>query len=373
MGQEWGTMVHEAYNRAGFKLYKKGEWSVLAGIILCMDGIGSVVAVGTGVKCIPRPSVQRHYQLIRDSHAEVLARRAFIAYLYRQIAECQAFRASIFVPDGVGRYQLKKGVSFVMYISQAPCGEATMHIIEPFNNRIDDIEEGPAKRIKKTMRGRADVTRRNVLRTKPGRADSPPSFSHSCSDKLALWSSVGWQGAILSHLLTEPIFIEKFLIGERFDKESLVRAIWGRAKWMRPDCQIEFEEYKGQPFEYSLGVVSSKELSSNIAIKPTSVGQIWFEGCGKTETIVDGKKQGSANTKDPSLPLKLQSSLSTERLFNLYRNLAGVLNEDLIASVKIKSEGYQRKKSILFNHEASPFCGWQESNDIVRNARCEFV
>lgn len=63
-----------------------------------------------------------------------------------------------------------------------------------------------------TVRGRyTALDSKPTLRTVPGRADSPPSISHSCTDKLLLWSLVGWQGAVLSRWL-EPLPINAIVI-----------------------------------------------------------------------------------------------------------------------------------------------------------------
>lgn len=64
-----------------------------------------------------------------------------------------------------------------------------------------------------TIRGRDCIDKLGRLRTKPGRADSSPSISHSCSDKLAMWSLMGLQGSVLSRWL-HPILIDGYVIGD---------------------------------------------------------------------------------------------------------------------------------------------------------------
>lgn len=83
-------------------------------------------------------------------------------------------------------------------------------------------------------RGRVGYSSFSSLRTKPGRLDSPPTTSHSCSDKLAMWTAVGLQGALLSALGVDSIQIDGLAVGgvalEERDKvgEEVVRAIGGR-------------------------------------------------------------------------------------------------------------------------------------------------
>lgn len=82
-------------------------------------------------------------------------------------------------------------------------------------------------------RGRDGYARLGVLRTKPGRADSPPTLCMSCSDKIASWNVLGFQGALASRFLG-PLYLSTITIGEvpsdmqGMLKEDCERALWGR-------------------------------------------------------------------------------------------------------------------------------------------------
>ncbi|RKO95640.1 hypothetical protein CAUPRSCDRAFT_12657, partial [Caulochytrium protostelioides] len=124
------------------------------------------VALGAGTKCSHEQSPHaKHPTQVRDAHAEVLCRRAYKRYLYEQMRRAVAGAASyagdpsmdstggppgglkkphqrsppsIFqlVPgskktDGDGpRFQLKSGIQYAMYVSEAPCGDATVEALE---------------------------------------------------------------------------------------------------------------------------------------------------------------------------------------------------------------------------------------------------
>lgn len=103
-----------------------------------------------------------------------------------------------------------------------------------------------------TVRGRNGYANFSAIRTKPGRADSVPSISMSCSDKIATWSALGLQGALLSELFA-PIKLSGIVVGgveptaEFVDRsaefEAMIlqeadRALWGRLQPIEGELRI---------------------------------------------------------------------------------------------------------------------------------------
>ncbi|RDD47026.1 tRNA-specific adenosine deaminase 1 [Trichoplax sp. H2] len=124
------------------KLKKSGkpqagrEWTVMAAIVkseaVSLRGSQAknemtVVAMGTGSKCLGRNQIPADGGRVNDSHAEVLARRAFLRYLYHQLSLTKSDKKSIFCYNSEKRfYRLRDNVTFHLFISHTPCGDASI-------------------------------------------------------------------------------------------------------------------------------------------------------------------------------------------------------------------------------------------------------
>jgi hypothetical protein len=94
-------------------------------------------------------------ETLNDCHAEVLARRGLVSYLYDQLNIFNSNPSdSIFEsPSGSQNLKLKSDVLFHLYVSSAPCGDA----------RIFTLNESLASPLKDLHPNRQG---RGVLRTK---------------------------------------------------------------------------------------------------------------------------------------------------------------------------------------------------------------
>ncbi|CAG9559671.1 unnamed protein product [Danaus chrysippus] len=232
----------------------ENEWTVLSCVIE-VDKISKnnkIVALGTGSKCIGATKMSPLGNILNDSHAEVIARRGFLLYLYKNILDTINEKSSIFIRENE-KFKLKDNIEYLFYSSQMPCGDAS--IIPKSGEQDDygdliinnkraaniDICEIESKKVKTDIHrtGAKCLTHSNQdpkepgdkyhligqVRTKPGRGDR--TLSVSCSDKIARWIHLGIQGALLSLILHEPIYIKCFIFGSRtpFSKDTLHRAL----------------------------------------------------------------------------------------------------------------------------------------------------
>lgn len=264
------------------------EHTVLAAIALTLpphaaDVLGSrgpvIVAMATGTKCLPGSKRAIDGSALNDCHAEVLARRAFVRWVYDEIQATAGSAgaageagpstdASINADNAVARSlimalkhkddgrvvaEMLPGVGIHLFVSHSPCGDAAIQS-DPTNTNIGVVtdqccgnEWGTSARTgaKPMKRRRVDIedslqneiaTKEEsnrtaeqwsipeagdvesyaneqdtgVVRRKPGRGE--PTFSVSCSDKVARWSLLGLQGALLGSMLAQPLYLDSITV-----------------------------------------------------------------------------------------------------------------------------------------------------------------
>lgn len=131
---------------------------VLAGVVMTCGPTAEdalVICVTTGSKCISGSHLSMEGETINDCHAEILARRCLVNYLYDQLdLFVEDASKSIFeTSPGSQLLKLKDDILFHLYISSAPCGDASIF-------SLDDGLTSPYQDPHPSRRGRG------VLRTK---------------------------------------------------------------------------------------------------------------------------------------------------------------------------------------------------------------
>lgn len=247
--------VNAAYTSLKYKP-PIGQYTILAGFILVSPQGLQVISLATGSKCLPASRLSRRGESVNDSHAEILARRGALLWFFDEVHRMRNRAPGEPEPwlekHPAGKYQLRDMVHIHMYISTVPCtsvpftvimysihkgGDASMRFLansqDPEMAQLKDSAPFEAQPPNMPWRGRNNYHCYGVLRTKPGRADSPATASMSCSDKIAAWNVLGLQGA-LGSLFFMPLYVDSIIIGEApLDIRDVVLDDCRRAFWER--------------------------------------------------------------------------------------------------------------------------------------------
>ncbi|XP_029993210.1 LOW QUALITY PROTEIN: tRNA-specific adenosine deaminase 1-like [Sphaeramia orbicularis] len=399
-----------------------------------------VVSLGTGTKCIGRSAMSPTGDVLNDSHAEVMARRGCVRYLIQELHRVvSGSTSSVFDQmDENGRWRLKPGVSFVFFTSHTPCGDASiipmMEIqtqpcppVPNLKRRVQEPDRGPnTKRphlevqdphledggasvdpphsedpsqnppLKPELEPGVDIHRTGakcvpggpadplhpgsgyhstgVLRVKPGRGE--PTMSLSCSDKLARWGVLGFQGALLAHYLQGALYFSTVVVGKcPYSPEVMHRALVQRCSHV-----------SGLPVGFSVSppvlVQSSLEFPFNQAqtelqhqagqgrISPCGAAISW---CNVTEQPLDVTANGYKHgvTKKVLGTAKARSVLCKLELFHSFLSLVSATTSSALPSslrrpglstywdYKQASQSYQQAWNQL-QHQAFPL--WPRSD-----------
>lgn len=228
LGNRIAQKVLEGYRKLGSSC-KPGtrsngvkEWTVLAGIV-AIDKKNSdlrLISIATGVKALPDAFLHRSGgKMVHDCHAEILALRAFNAVILDQIAYLNSNSDNqIDLVERASEDQLfhfKDNWELAIYISTLPCGDASMDLLCQDESIIEMQDDDPIQfvdpAVTSIVRGRFNYSRRQVVRTKPGRFDSQITLCKSCSDKLCQRQVISILNCMTWKLLNKPVYL-KYLV-----------------------------------------------------------------------------------------------------------------------------------------------------------------
>ncbi|GIY38804.1 tRNA-specific adenosine deaminase 1 [Caerostris darwini] len=358
------------------KPQKNKEWTLLAAILMSTEYPKQslkIVSLTTGTKCLGYSQLSDKGDIIFDSHAEILARRGLIKFLMYQMHEVLHKNDSevLCYNEKEKKFNLKCGISFHLFVSHIPCGDAAIFLKNSETTMPPCLEEqiqsDSGESLPKKIK--LDVTEVNdlnsievnsssscasidiyrtgakcvqgelqdpkgpgqnfhvtgVLRTKPGRGD--PTWSMSCSDKIALWNICGIQGALLSCLLTKPIYLSSLIFGKcPFDTKAVQRAVIER---LSDVTSLPSGYYLNKPTIHQSSLVFdySKEIlmKENSSIVPCPASIIWLNNPKLLEVSVNGKKQG-VTKKNFNKPFS-RISICKSILFEDFLEICTLLSE----------------------------------------------
>ncbi|XP_023300302.2 tRNA-specific adenosine deaminase 1 [Lucilia cuprina] len=346
------------------------EWTILAGVVLHhkQTGKSEVISLGSGTKCIGKSKLCPQGLILNDSHAEVMARRGLMRYMYHQLknalVKSDENTESIFewLPEQK-KFQMKKDLTFHFLSTQTPCGDACI-IAKPKPQECN--EEEPIIKRSKLEEVKFDETNTGCIvdnvytgakligshhsdamqqlvgavRTKPGRGER--TLSLSCSDKLAKWQVMGVQGALLDFLLMTPIYFETLNFWGDNDFVSLERAIWKRFD----NNDFKSNKYKLHIPEIRICKKPEFPYAQDSVKQPSPNSFVWCnipEMLKPYEISVNGKRQGITIKKlhSPQSALKISKFYLLKEFINVLKMLPVLCN----TFDKLESKSYFECKS----------------------------
>jgi tRNA-specific adenosine deaminase 1 len=122
-----------------------------------------VISMGTGSKCVGQNKLSQNGDILNDSHAEVVARRGFLRYMYYKMEIAASGKENdLFIVDPISKkFLLKEGISFLFFSSHTPCGDSSIivkenikitpvtsdKLLEPSNIEVPCFDEEPPSKV----------------------------------------------------------------------------------------------------------------------------------------------------------------------------------------------------------------------------------
>ncbi|NWX94215.1 DSRAD deaminase, partial [Nothoprocta pentlandii] len=336
---------------------------ILAAVVMRRGskGLGVVVSIGTGNRCVKGEELSLKGETVNDCHAEIISRRGFVRFLYSELMKYNpsnpsSVEESIFEPAGEKRLRIKSSVTFHLYVSTAPCGDGalfdkscseqassageTQH--QPL---FENAKQGKLRTKVENGEGTIPVESSDIVPTWDGIQHGERLRTMSCSDKILRWNVLGLQGALLSHFL-EPVYLSSVTLGYLYSQGHLTRAICCRvaragtalAAKLRPPYRINHPEVgRVSVYDSARQTGKTKESSLNWCLADE----------GKVE-VLDGTK---GKVEGPKLEL---SRVCKRKMFALFQQLCAKTGRGelrrlpVYAEAKEAAAAYQEAKRSFF-------------------------
>uniref|UniRef100_A0A8C7K6K8 Adenosine deaminase RNA specific n=1 Tax=Oncorhynchus kisutch TaxID=8019 RepID=A0A8C7K6K8_ONCKI len=330
---------------------------ILATIVMKRgEGLGTVVSLGTGNRCVKGEELSLKGDTVNDCHAEIISRRGFIRFLYAELLKhCEGSEDSIFEPAEENKLRIKPDTTFHLYISTAPCGDGALFDKSCSEDAGDgqghqplfeNAKQGKLRTKVENGEGTIPVESSTIVPTWDGIQHGERLRTMSCSDKILRWNVLGLQGALLSHFL-HPIYLASITLGYLYSHGHLTRAVC---------CRLarDGEAFsKSLPAPYTLnhpevGRVSVYDSTRHTGkTKESSVN--WSQPDHITVEVLDGTK---GKLDGPKLDV---SRVSKSNIFRQFRSLCQQCGrQDLLAlpsyaQAKMAAMSFQVAKQQFFD------------------------
>ncbi|XP_061435902.1 double-stranded RNA-specific adenosine deaminase-like [Lethenteron reissneri] len=350
-----------------------------------------VVSLGVGNRCVKGEELSLKGETVNDSHAEIIARRGFIRFLYSQLMlhDPSDPDQSIFC-EFDGKLAVRNDVQFHLYISTAPGGDGAIFdktASEPADGGgssggphrplFDNARQGKLRTKIENGEGTIPVESSDVMPTWDGIQRGERLRTMSCSDKILRWNVLGLQGALLAHFL-HPVYLSSITLGFLYSHGHLSRAVCCRLDKRGPG-EAEEDSLWGQqlPPAYRLNHPTLGRVSrydSGRQTGKTKETSLTWNAEGQPEEVLDGT-HGKINNATGSQAV---SRISKARLFQLFHAACHHLGQpelvslDTYAQAKRASLHYQEAKGLLLRRlETLGYGRWICKPQEEKNFRIE--
>uniref|UniRef100_A0A7N8X0W4 Adenosine deaminase RNA specific B2 (inactive) n=1 Tax=Mastacembelus armatus TaxID=205130 RepID=A0A7N8X0W4_9TELE len=326
----------------------------LAGIVMTR-GLdlrnAQVVALSTGTKCIKGEYLSDQGQVVNDCHAEVMARRALLRFLYSQLElflskRPEDWEDSIFVQHKECGYRLRENIHFHMYISTSPCGDGRLNspyeiTTDLHNSRCVMRKHRNQLRTKiESGEGTVPVQCKGPVQTWDGVLQGEQLITMSCTDKITRWNILGLQGALLSHFV-EPVYLYSVTVGSLRHTGHLGRVLNQRQERLG---QLPTTYRRNQPLLSGLSGAEYQHPG-----KASCVSVNWTLGDTELEVI----NTATGQRRDSGTPSRLCKHSLFTRWSRLYRKSETLCNRQsdrqlMYCEAKMAACPYQTVKQQWF-------------------------
>ncbi|XP_027554923.1 double-stranded RNA-specific adenosine deaminase isoform X1 [Neopelma chrysocephalum] len=337
---------------------------ILAAIIMrrANKGLGVVVSIGTGNRCVKGEELSLKGETVNDCHAEIISRRGFVRFLYSELMKYDlsnpsSAEESIFEPAGGNRLRIKSSVTFHLYVSTAPCGDGALFdkscsdqasvVGQPQHQPLfENPKQGKLRTKVENGEGTIPVESSDIVPTWDGIQHGERLRTMSCSDKILRWNILGLQGALLSHFL-EPVYLSSVTLGYLYSQGHLTRAICCRmardGNTLREKLQAPY--HINHPEVGRVSVYDSARQTGKT--KESSVN--WCLADASEVEVLDGTK---GKVDGPKLEV---SRVSKRKMFTLFQQLCAKNNREDLLKLSVYSDAkeaatlYQAAKQCFFS------------------------
>ncbi|NXP37383.1 DSRAD deaminase, partial [Leiothrix lutea] len=218
---------------------------ILAAVVMRRGdgGLGVVVSIGTGNRCVKGEELSLKGETVNDCHAEIISRRGFVRALFSlSTAPATASHCRLgllaFLDLSVEGFRKKHCLCLLwegLFSSTAPCGDGALfdkscsdqasEVGQPQHQPLfENPKQGKLRTKVENGEGTIPVESSDIVPTWDGIQHGERLRTMSCSDKILRWNILGLQGALLSHFL-EPVYLRSVTLGYLYSQGHLARAI----------------------------------------------------------------------------------------------------------------------------------------------------